>query len=167
MIPTDVRDFVEGVQNDLGDPVMYFAGGCLLDRPAQDYDVLVLGFDGDEEEIMSVLEEFKVKTYPSYPDEVDNPYFMIASCYIEDTKVDFLFVKDDMDILAALDRFPLSIQMQAEDVFTEMRVQGCRYSCNPISVFLDGKSFSKYKKYYPNTDFLDETGKSLDDLSPF
>lgn len=164
-VPYEIVTTVAALQSRLNDVDVYYAGGCLQDRKIQDYDVVVIGCNLDYEDVMVEFDDLQYMddcdVTTSYPDEIENPYFMIVVTKVAGVKVDFLFAKEDQYIEDILDSFPLSIQMQALNVGCDEHIIGAKYSLDPIVVYTNGKSEAKYRKYYPNTRFVTPEGNTI------
>lgn len=164
-IPKQVREAVDEVMCRFRTSEAYYMGGCLQDRPAEDYDVAVYTMATPTiiEGMMNELFPGRTIHYPVYEDECNNPYKHICTLKWYGCKVDFLFCKPDLDIYEIMDRFPLSIQMQALYALyigvPELNMtQAAGFYKDPIIVYDGGTAEEKYRRYFPDTKFVNPNG---------
>lgn len=168
---TKIPDFVKKVMQDwstlLGTPEVYLAGGSLAEHKTNDYDIVILSEEYSDA-LLPMIQQYyaggnceAVEVYRAYdiePDafkEDDGKFHTKAVCTINGTKVDLLFANNHKhSIRDILDKFPLSIQMQAQNIHEEL-IRGKRYCDNPIINFYGTRAFKKYLVYYPDRRFID------------
>lgn len=156
---------------------VYLAGGAMCQHQTKDLDIVILSKFNHAETfddlngfyragMCQTIAVYKAYGITSEGAEDDGKFHTKAVTSMDGVKVDLLFADIDYypTIFTILDKFPLSIQMQA------MRVDGLvftgRYhSSNPIYVHRIGavdSAITKYKEYYPTTPFINViTGEEI------
>lgn len=161
-IPIGIKSYMTVMRRVFKGCDVYLSGGALAPHKTNDYDIVVISkYYSDR-----ILEPMKklydvgmfdsIECYEAYGDteEDDNKFHTKIVCDVSGTKVDFLFAMgSDYDIMSLMDNYPLSIQMQAVD-FNGNLIQGERFCDYKIVVYQRGSSEEKYRKYYPNKEFI-------------
>ena len=144
---------------------VYLAGGCLAEHGVNDYDIVIISRYWSDELIKFIEDWYRqgntddCNIYRAYNQggDDDDKFHTKAVCHIDGIKVDLLFVDSaKYNINQVLDRFPISIQMQAVGPYSRI-IQGSRFCANPIIIYNDTPATEKYRKYYPDRRFIDAT----------
>lgn len=170
---TKIRDAVIRLSNLINAEHIYLAGGALCKHETNDYDLLI--FCGltkatilarmEHYQYIGVIDDFK---YHEQYDDGTDVYHSIYNVQMDGIKFDFLFVSEQYSVAGALKRFPLSIQRRAENVDGFIYYEE-GFQENPIIVYEGGRAERKYRKYYPDTMFInpDGTERMVDEFDIF
>ena len=151
---------------------IYLVGGALCNREVKDYDLVVL--TESDPDVYSHLLEKAYKRYRLYDSihitrayetgeddisrDIAERFHTIAKVKRDGVSFDILFAHKDSyptidDVLLT---FPMSIQMRYMSCNGKV-VEGTRFSRDPIFIYRSehaDKSIGKYKKYYPDRNFI-------------
>ena len=123
--------------------------GTILDSFKQDYHDL----------------KFKtVKCSQAYDSNGESPYSAVIELTTDNMKYDLLFITSDaFNIMSFFGFYPLSIQKIAQDFVTDKIYKDPEQESEQIFIYHDDFKFiDKYKKYYPDREFVSKTNIILE-----
>ena len=158
-----VMDFT---QKTIGAYKWFHTGGCLLNHPINDIDILIVV--PEKTIVDNIQNEFETKfKYTHFVRQeyainynlgkIDS-YCVVVKLFTIDRKFDLLFVRDDsFDIMDWMTKYPLSIQKIAVDLTSGKIYKDPTQTSEKIIVNVKTqykKFLDKYKKYYPEKIFI-------------